>query len=80
MSRFARRVGAGLKAFWAVPGSTTPKGTYPAICALACTSLGQALAAGRPLNIVDLTMAVLSGLLVASSFVKAFIAAGPAAD
>lgn len=76
MSRFTRRVGAGLKAFWAVPGSTTPKGTYPAIFAFACTALGQALAAGRPPNIVDVTLALLSGFLVASSFVKAFRDAG----
>lgn len=72
MTRLVRRLGAGLTAAWSVPGSTAPKGTYPAIFALASYCLAQAAWEGRPLNIVDVTLAALSGFLVASSFISGF--------
>ncbi|KVP97008.1 hypothetical protein WJ97_14410 [Burkholderia ubonensis] len=72
MSQFTRHVARGLKACWAVRGSTYPRGTYLGIFAMACYCVAQSAWEGRPFNILDVTMALVTGYLVVSSFIEGF--------
>ncbi|KVP17368.1 hypothetical protein [Burkholderia ubonensis] len=72
MSQLPRRVACGLRACWAIRGSSYPRGTHLLIFALSCYCLVQSAWEGRPFNIVDATFALLTGYLVASSFLEGF--------
>ncbi|KWA83820.1 hypothetical protein WL29_20870 [Burkholderia ubonensis] len=72
MSLLIRRIGRGLKACWSVRGSTYPRGTHLIVFAIACFLLAQSAWDGRAFNIMDLTIALLTGYLVASAFIEGF--------
>lgn len=72
MSLLSRRIGRGLKACWKVRGSTYPRGTHLLVFLMACFFLAQAGWEGRAFNIVDVTIALLTGYLVARSFIEGF--------
>ena len=72
MSPLISRIGRGLKACWIVRGSTYPRGAHLIVFVMACFFLAQSGWDGRAFNIMDVTIALLTGYLVASSFIEGF--------
>jgi hypothetical protein len=75
VKKLARRIGRASLACWQIRGGRLPRGAMLGIAIVACLVVGRTVHDGRPVNIVDAAIALVTGGLMCRTFLAALFAA-----